>query len=180
MHKHNSRSQGFTIVELLIVIVVIAILAAISVVAYTNIQNRAHDAAVASDLAALKKKIELNRVDTGVFPTGNSAVASGLENLGFKMTRGAYATAPTTANNFVYGRNAARDQYCVTALSKSGDVYYISHDNSPTKYEGSRPWDGDDVARMCYIVSTSIGWPSAGYASLDTTNGPYRNWVGGN
>jgi len=40
MHNH---SRGFTIVELLIVIVVIAILAAISVVAYNGIQQRANN-----------------------------------------------------------------------------------------------------------------------------------------
>lgn len=37
----NSQPRGFTIVELLIVIVVIAILAAISIVTYNGIQQRA-------------------------------------------------------------------------------------------------------------------------------------------
>ena len=44
--KLPTRYSGFTIVELLIVIVVIAILAAISLVAYTGVQNSANDAAV--------------------------------------------------------------------------------------------------------------------------------------
>lgn len=45
MNKLNlfKRTEAFTIVELLIVIVVIGILAAISVVAYNGIQNRAHN-----------------------------------------------------------------------------------------------------------------------------------------
>lgn len=47
--------SGFTIVELLIVIVVIAILAAISVVAYNGIQTRARDAARDTALSTLKK-----------------------------------------------------------------------------------------------------------------------------
>lgn len=40
---HTNNSKGFTIVELLIVIVVIAILAAITIVAYNGIQNRANN-----------------------------------------------------------------------------------------------------------------------------------------
>ena len=42
----NREAHGFTIVELLIVIVVIAILAAISVAAYVNIQERARFSAM--------------------------------------------------------------------------------------------------------------------------------------
>ena len=41
MHKQNTSRDGFTIVELLIVLIVIAILAAISIVAYTGVQNKA-------------------------------------------------------------------------------------------------------------------------------------------
>lgn len=52
----NKRSSGFTLVELLIVIVVIAILAAISVVAYNGIQNRASDTTVQSDINSMAKK----------------------------------------------------------------------------------------------------------------------------
>lgn len=56
------KINGFTIVELLIVIVVIAVLAAISVVAYNGTQNRAKAARANSDLATLRKAVELARV----------------------------------------------------------------------------------------------------------------------
>lgn len=55
-HKQQS-ANGFTIVELLIVIVVIAILAAISIVAYSGIQARARDTKRASDIAVIEKAI---------------------------------------------------------------------------------------------------------------------------
>lgn len=51
------RDSGFTIVELLIVVVVIAILAAITIVAYTGIQNRAKDSAQRTAVSQAGKKL---------------------------------------------------------------------------------------------------------------------------
>lgn len=63
------RQSGFTIVELLIVIVVIAILATISVVAYNGIQQRARDNIRKSDLATIEKALELLYIDHGKYIT---------------------------------------------------------------------------------------------------------------
>lgn len=62
-------SSGFTIVELLIVIVVIGILAAITTVAYNGIQQRSRDAQRSSDIATLQKALEMYHVDNGGYPT---------------------------------------------------------------------------------------------------------------
>lgn len=51
------REQGFTIVELLIVIVVIGILAALVIVQFTNIQQKARDTERKSDIRALQSKV---------------------------------------------------------------------------------------------------------------------------
>ena len=61
----NKKVYGFTIVELLIVIVVIAILAAISIAAYTNIQERAKTSRRNSEMNQLLKAITLARTATG-------------------------------------------------------------------------------------------------------------------
>ena len=60
--------SGFTIVELLIIIVVIAILATISIVAYSGIQARARDNVRKTDLSNIAKAVELYRADNGVLP----------------------------------------------------------------------------------------------------------------
>jgi general secretion pathway protein G len=78
MHKLNRTTTGFTIVEVLIVTVVIAILAAISVVAYTNIQARTRDSRRSHDIAEITKALDLYYVDNGRYPTagGSTTISS--------------------------------------------------------------------------------------------------------
>ncbi len=59
----RKTSSGFTIVELLIVIVVIAILASIAIVAYSGIQNRARNSKIESDLNLIKKSVMAARIN---------------------------------------------------------------------------------------------------------------------
>ena len=56
--KNINKESGFTIVELLIVIVVIGILAAITIVAYNGVQNNAKSKQFQADAANLDKKAE--------------------------------------------------------------------------------------------------------------------------
>lgn len=65
----KNKNTGFTIVELLVVIVVIGILAAITIVSYTGISKKANEAVVMSDLASNKKKMALYFAQYGSYPT---------------------------------------------------------------------------------------------------------------
>lgn len=67
MQSQKARN-GFTIVEILIVIVVIAILAAITVVAYNGIQGRARDTKRLSDVAQIQKALEVYKIEFGNYP----------------------------------------------------------------------------------------------------------------
>ncbi len=81
-------SRGFTIVELLIVIVIIGILAALVIVSYNGIQSRARDTERIVKVKAMAKAIEQYYVDNGYYPTiqdGNgieSTCGSQTENWG--------------------------------------------------------------------------------------------------
>lgn len=66
----KQRATGFTIVELLIVIVVIAVLAAITVVAFNGIQDRSRDGSIRSGANQLEKAIRLWATQTGQLPRG--------------------------------------------------------------------------------------------------------------
>ena len=65
----QSNQKGFTIVELLIVIVVIAILAAISIVAYTGIQERARKSSSVNLASQVAKKADAYYAINGTYPT---------------------------------------------------------------------------------------------------------------
>lgn len=74
----SKKPRGFTIIELLIVIVIIAILAAITLVAYSAVQGRAKNAQLQAVITEIQKKLELYNVDNGSYPATQSAVlASG-------------------------------------------------------------------------------------------------------
>lgn len=77
------RQRGFTIVELLIVIVVIAILAAITVVAYTGARDRATDAEKASILDTVHKSLENFYTLNNRYPASDEMASStDLQQLG--------------------------------------------------------------------------------------------------
>ena len=74
--KHLKNDKGFTIVELLIVIVVIAILAAITIVAYNGIQTRAKTTAGQSLATTIVKKLEAYNGIVGSYPTTKTQIQS--------------------------------------------------------------------------------------------------------
>jgi prepilin-type N-terminal cleavage/methylation domain-containing protein len=63
------KQKAFTIVELLIVIVVIGILAAISLVAYNGVQNRAKNSSVKAAVASVQKLVEAYNAEKGSYPS---------------------------------------------------------------------------------------------------------------
>lgn len=72
MHKQIPRS-GFTIVELLVVIVVIGVLASLVVVAYNGVQQRAYNAKVVSGVNAYLKALYQYKAINDSYPATTSA-----------------------------------------------------------------------------------------------------------
>jgi len=68
--------SGFTIVELLIVIVVVAILAAISIVAYNGIQTRANNAQTIDAAKQYIKAFNLYAIDNSDYPNANGCLGN--------------------------------------------------------------------------------------------------------
>lgn len=166
----NRKSLGFTIVELLIVIVVIGVLAAISIVAYNGISNKANDAAVQSDLSNLAKQISMFKAENGVLPTGIGTPPKGIDN--FRLTRSAYRT---TGFNFYYCRGVVggEERFGIGAISLSGKKWYIEDSGGVKEYIGSYGFAGSFSTCPAVIPGVEPGYnyapagynPTQGWAS---------------
>lgn len=123
--KQSSR-RGFTIVELLIVIVVIAILAAITVVAFSGIRARALDSDAKSKLNTVNKAIVNFHTLSGRYPGISELTGlSGAQLIGFKSTSevepaGIEPNRKGTGIEAGYANNS----------SVSGNLYYVAFFNN--------------------------------------------------
>ena len=151
--ENISRNKAFTIVELLIVIVVIAILAAISVVAYNGIQNRVNDSAIQSDLAAAKKKLELYKAENDDYPRGPYGNTTNENELTASDINPSKEIYPLDDNNLGYCALVTPNsgQFIMFATSKSGKVFSIGSNQSLT----------DEGVRTANALSTEC--PAYGY-----------------
>lgn len=112
------RRRGFTIVELLIVVVVIGILAAIVTVAYNGVTRRAIETAMQSDLQSASTQLSSAAISSGTYPAdGSGLVASNGTTLSYVNRAYGYclgATNPKTSKVYVVKSrdNAVREGDC--------------------------------------------------------------------
>lgn len=165
------KQTGFTIVELLIVVVVIAILAAITVVSYNGIMGNTHDSAVKSDLRSLVNQAMQYQAENGSYPAGTGGAApTGLSNI--HIATGSY---DMSMNNFYYCRgstSAGLDKVAVIAQSKSGHRFVYESDKGLSDYTG--PW-ANSYSQSCGSlgVSSNLSY-SLGYNNSESD---WRAWV---
>ena len=118
--KKDTRT-GFTIVELLIVVVVIAILAAITIVSYNGISQRATVASLTSDLINISKQLKLEQVSSGAYPATLAAANGG---------KGVQSSSGTTFQYTV--DNSITPQTFGLTATNGKTSWFINQDGKPT------------------------------------------------
>ena len=138
----RDRRRGFTLMELLIVIIVIAVLAAIALPRFINSGLRSKEASLKSNLKIYRNAVQLFLNDTGAYPTNlaalsaTSAPASGIDAAGSAKTiiatdwKGPYIdsvmTDPVSGNAFTYGAtspNVGKVTSSASGNSTEGSAY---------------------------------------------------------
>lgn len=112
----HEKQSGFTIVELLIVIVVIGILATVTIIAYSGIQNRAKAASVSSSLSQVSKKLAAQQVLDGGYPA--TLAIAGINN------------TDNVSYQYSVNNSSNPQTYCVTATN--GNVSYFINSSTQT------------------------------------------------
>ena len=132
--RHQSKAfPGFTIVELLIVVVIIAILAAITLVTYNGIQQRANNAAIIDAASKSLRMIQAYIAANDKYPlavTGNSCIT---------ITSGCVVNNSTVSANSTFEANIASIGTLPRSIPMGGSNQYgIWYTYTPTRtFNGS-------------------------------------------
>ncbi|MDK2899373.1 MAG: hypothetical protein PWQ10_560 [Patescibacteria group bacterium] len=129
----NQKSFGFTIVELLVVIVVIGILAAITIVSYTGITNRANKATVQAELSNASKKLAIYYAENGTYPTNDLVSNNGCPLTPVADTQNCVKFGSGTSYTYVF---KTASTYDLTA-TKGTVSYKVSDGGAPADVSGS-------------------------------------------
>lgn len=160
LYRRQQQSRGFTIVELLIVVVVIAILAAITIVAYNGIQDRAKQSSVQSALVSAYKALEASKIQGGV---------------------GTYpATLPSTipAADYIYEPTASNQDYCLTQSRGTTQYFVTARQSSPVPgtCQGMIAWWPLNNNSTVDMLSTNDGVNAGGASSVGQSGVVNTGW----
>ena len=111
--------KGFTIVELLIVIVVIGILAAITIVSFNGVTSRANGTSAKAAASATIKKAEAYNAEKGNYPLLGTDLTSASQSDSWLLTGVTVLTADPTPSN---GKTSVRMLKCAATAANQAAI----------------------------------------------------------
>jgi len=149
MHTSSKylRSDGFTVIELLIVIIVIGILASISIISYNGVQKGSRDKSILSDIDAVAGEINRYTVkNSGALGSAIAWYSGGAANTNINFTPTAGDIIDVVANS---------GSYCIRGYNTAANKNSIS--NSYTQ---------ESTPGACTVLPASIAAGGTGDSSL--------------
>ena len=171
-HQRLNNHRGFTIVELLVVIIVIAILASLTLVVYSGVQDRGRASVAQTDLANAKKKLIIYQARNGSFPTTYQQ----LIDAGMHFSKSVYEVNRSGYGNMYYCFNTATGQFALGARTLNSAYGFVVTSTSDVKRVTGTTVTGNYTCTTIGLSSTSdanaITWQG-----LETGTANWRDWV---
>ena len=145
------KSNGFTIVEIIVVIVIIGILAAVTIISYTGITQRVTIASMKSDLTDAAQQIKLFQLYNiaGNFPTANNCTNTASTEICLKTNGSNYYAA----GSYVYNNSSSPKTYQLD-ITNGNLKYRITDDSTPVAVVAPAP--------VSLAVSDPTNWLTIG------------------
>lgn len=151
----KKRGQGFTIVELLIVIVVIGILALLVITTYSGIQAKARNSKRQTDIQSLQTQIEAFFSQNGYYPSLADMNSSNWLNTNMKSLDQNALIDPSNPNQsktLCSNSGGVAKQYCYAVTDSSGNSCE-SDDTTCAKYTLVATYEGTVNGATIYTKS---------------------------
>lgn len=111
----RKKSSGFTLVELIIVVVVIGIIVSIIIVSYAAVTNESHSQSLQGDIKTAASKLSEYRADNGAYPSTLST--AGVTN--------------SSTTSYTYTYTSANDTYCLIGTGYNTSYYVLNTNTTP-------------------------------------------------
>lgn len=161
MHARKMVRKGFTLVEILIVVVILGILAAIVIPQFTNASTAAKASSVLSQLQTLRSQVELYKNQhNNEFPTSDGTLTGTWDWTKMTSKTDIDGAVGTTAGTHIYGpymQQAPKNPFVVTA----------SQTEFGTAVDGT---DGWVVNTTTGVIRAAVPTATAAEQNMDTTN----------
>lgn len=152
MWASKRTANGFTIIELIIVVIVIGILAGVIAISYRSSQERARFAAYKSDIVRINEAIQVYHAENGRYPLGSTLAASGCT-----------VYSPTNVYYISGLYPGYLNPWPIPPSYNSGTNYY------------AYCWSGNGAEyKIIRLVSSTQTLPSIESTSTDITIDPFR------
>ncbi|MDB6154518.1 MAG: xcpT 8 [Chthoniobacteraceae bacterium] len=141
-HRFNRRrQQGFTLVEMLLVLVILAVLAAIVIPKMSGRSQQAKITAAKADISGIEMALDSFEVDTGGYPAGSNGLNSLIdEPTGAQNWRGPYLKKMPVdpwGNSYIYSYPGKNNPKGID-LSSMGPDLHTGGDDDITNWDAKK------------------------------------------
>jgi len=164
MRERLNTEEGFTLIELMVVVLIIAVLVAIAIPSFLGFRNRAQDRSAQADIRNTLLGEKAVWTDAGAFTVTEAELKA------FEPTLVINTSAPTDAGVFVSKSVASNDNVvCLVQASVSGNFFAVFEDSSATGgtfYGASASTIACPTSAGAPTSSTTVAWSNTGFPAV--------------